>query len=425
VHATLAIPETLTILLVEDNPADARLIREMLVEEPAAGIELEWESTLASALERAQRGGVSAVLLDLTLPDGSGLGTLHAVCRELPHMPIIVLTGLADDVLADGAMRAGAQDYLVKGRTDSATLVRSIRYSIERNRSEALRVKTEHELEDYRTRLEDMVAQRTAELLATNVQLEEALAARSRFLASVSHELRTPLNSIIGFSHILLTDAPGPTTEEQHRQLEMIHTSGEHLLELINQVLDLTRIDQGHHDLAIAPFDPATVAAEVIDTLEPLARSRGNALFMECENGRVGPLVSDESKVRQVLLNLVGNAVKYTEGGTITVKVGCEGLGVRFTVTDTGAGIPPETLKRVFQEFERGDVMDLEGSGLGLAIARALVGALGGDIEGKSVVGSGSTFAFLVPELTEAAAPAARSTSARPSASEAQNGHHQ
>jgi signal transduction histidine kinase len=203
----------------------------------------------------------------------------------------------------------------------------------------------------------------------------------------------------------------------------MIHLSGEHLLELINQVLDLTRIDQGHHDLAIGTFDPSTVAAEVVDTLEPLARSRGNTLRLECGEGAAEPFISDESKVRQVLLNLFGNAVKYTEAGRITVSVRREGSWVRFTVADTGAGIPPETLARVFQEFERGDVMDVEGSGLGLAIAQALVGVLGGQIEARSVVGAGSTFEFRVPELSGAAAPPLRTTSARLSAAEAEDRH--
>jgi two-component system, sensor histidine kinase len=391
-------PETITILLAEDNPGDARLIREMLSDAPGGGIDLAWEPTLAAALERARRGDISAVLLDLTLPDGSGLDTLHAVYREMPHMPIVVLTGIENEELANSAMRDGAQDYLVKGHIDSSTLVRSVRYAIGRAHTEAARARTERELEAYRTKLEEMVTLRTAELLAANLELGAALAARTRFLASVSHELRTPLNSIIGFSQILLTDAPGHTTDEQRRQLEMIHVSGQHLLEIINQILDLTRIDHGQEEFAISNFDPCALAAEVVESLEPLARDHEDTIRLARCEGADETLASDESKIRQVLLNLVGNAVKYTESGTITITIRREGADVDFLVEDTGPGIPAETLERLFIEFERGTVMNREGAGLGLAIALALARALGGDIEARSEVGVGSTFRFHVPE---------------------------
>ena len=397
-NGALTIPETIKILLVEDNPGDARLIREMLIDEPSAGIALEWEPTLAAGLERARKGGISAVLLDLTLPDGSGLDTLHAACREMPHVPIVVLTGMDDEELASKAVRSGAQDYLVKGRIDRSALLRSVRYSIERSRSEASRARAERDLEAYRSRLEEMVTERTAELLAANLQLEAALTARTRFLASVSHELRTPLNSIIGFSQILLTDAPGQTTDEQRRQLGMIHVSGQHLLEIINQILDLTRIEHGQEEFTITTFDPCVLAAEVIDSLEPLAQGREDTLALATRDSVERPLASDESKVRQVLLNLVGNAVKYTEAGTITVTVRREGTDAAFLVEDTGPGIPADTLERLFIEFERGSVIDREGSGLGLAIALALARSLGGDIRAESVVGEGSKFTFRVPD---------------------------
>jgi signal transduction histidine kinase len=400
VDRTATEPGPVSVLLIEDNPGDARLIREMLSDDPSANVELEWEQTLASGLARARRGGICAVLLDLTLPDGSGVATLHEALQEMPHMPVVVLTGMDDDELAGRAMRDGAQDYLVKGHADGPAIARSVRYAIERARAEALRARTERELEEYRGRLEDMVNERTADLLAANERLTAALATRARFLASVSHELRTPLNSIIGFGQLLRSETPGALNDEQLRQLEMLNASSQHLLGIVNQILELTRIEGGREEFTITSFDPCEVAALVVESMAPLAEARGDTIVLEIGGCAHEMLGSDESKIRQVLLNLVGNAVKYTEGGTVTVSVTTAGRLVYYTVSDTGRGIPPEALDRVFVEFERGDVMDhREGVGLGLAISRSLARALGGEVSVQSELGVGSTFAFWVPEF--------------------------
>jgi signal transduction histidine kinase len=384
------------VLIVEDNPGDARLIEEMLREESEAHISLIRAASLAEAASISSTVTPDLILLDLSLPDSFGLETLRAAQAALPVTPIVVLTGTRDDATTSAALREGAQDYLVKGSVDGATMVRAIRYAIGRHEAESARRGVELELEQYRLNLEQIVADRTAELLAANEDLEDALETRSRFLASVSHELRTPLNSIIGFSHILVSGAAGTLSEEQIRQVAMINGSGRQLLELINQILDLTRITLGHEEFAIADFCASTMAAKSIASVEPLAREKGVVLAMADGERRTVMVRGDESKVRQVLLNLLSNAIKYTPNGSVIVEVRCSEDECVFTVADTGPGIPPDELPGIFDEFVRADQAG-EGTGLGLPIARALARAMGGDVVAVSEVGTGSTFAFTVP----------------------------
>jgi PAS domain S-box-containing protein len=251
--------------------------------------------------------------------------------------------------------------------------------------------------------LEARVTQRTHELEETIAQLTEANEAKTRFLRSMSHELRTPLNSVIGFSSVLADGIPGQVNEEQARQLAMIKSSGQHLLALINDILDVSRIEAGAVEVHPEPIDVAALLAEAVDECGPSARDKGLALTSEVSEP-VPTLCSDPRAVRQILLNLISNAVKFTDAGEVVVRAFQPSAHVVcFSVSDTGRGIAAEERERVFREFEQapGQAPNIEGTGLGLAICRGLAGSLGGTLKLESTLGESSTFTLTLPETRE------------------------
>lgn len=251
------------------------------------------------------------------------------------------------------------------------------------------------DLDEARARAVD----RGVRLVETIRQLEEVTQAKSRFLANMSHELRTPLNSIIGFSGILLKGSAGPVNEEQAKQLEMVHTSGKRLLGLINDILDLTRIEAGRIEVRRAPTKVNKIVDAVIKQADPLRREKGLELNVSAPTEPL-TIVTDGARVEQVLLNLVTNAIKFTDHGGIDIDVTPEGEWVHFRVTDTGVGIPEEAFTRIFSEFEQIQQLDGEirsGAGLGLSISRQFATLLGGELTVDSTVGKGSTFTLSLP----------------------------
>lgn len=266
---------------------------------------------------------------------------------------------------------------------------------------------TEAELAGYRGELESLVEERTADLSAANEELRRANDAKDAFLASMSHELRTPLNSIIGFSGILSQGLAGPLTEEQQVQVGMVNRSGRHLLGLVDQVLDLSRIEPGSAGLAMEEIDPAALLAEVVEAVRPSAVDKGLDLVIAPSGG--GTLVTDPAKVRQILFNLIGNAIKFTERGSVTARVDRLPSGqFAFTVADTGPGITDGDQSRVFDAFtqlELPGVAKSSGAGLGLRISHEFARLLGGEITLDSAVGQGSTFRLVLPAVPDASHP--------------------
>jgi signal transduction histidine kinase len=357
-------------LLVEDNPGDARLIREMLREAGAgqATVDLDAADRLASGLQHLASAGADVVLLDLSLPDSSGFETFEQVHAAAPAVPIVVLSGLDDEALAVRAVHAGAQDYLVKGQVDGGTILRAMRYAIERQRLEAARQDLERQ--------------------------------RDEFFASVSHDLRTPVAAIKAAIGVVLANEPANMPATLHRLLGNIDQSADELARLIEDLLQIARLQAGRVELWRTAVDLRDAITRAVRPLEPLVEARHQHLELNLPAQEVRASV-DVERFGRVVRNLVGNAQKYgREGGLITISLEAQPGEVCLIVTDDGPGIPAAEQERIFDRFYRSVGAGSDGpvgSGLGLPIARALVELHGGHLWVESTPGHGSAFKVTLP----------------------------
>jgi signal transduction histidine kinase len=237
------------------------------------------------------------------------------------------------------------------------------------------------------------------ELQARTAEVEAASQHKSEFLANMSHELRTPLNAIIGFSEVLSERMFGELNEKQEEYLKDINASGQHLLSLINDILDLSKIEAGRMELELTDFHLPTALDNALILVRERAGRQSITLQMSVDE-RLGEVRADERKIRQVVLNLLSNAIKFTsEGGRIEVRAVPVDGSVEVTVSDTGVGIAPEDQQAIFEEFRQVGTAakKVEGTGLGLALSRKFIELHGGRIWVKSQVGAGSTFTFTLP----------------------------
>ena len=249
------------------------------------------------------------------------------------------------------------------------------------------------------------------ELVAAVDAAEDASRAKSAFLANMSHELRTPLNAIIGYSEMLHEELGERGLEDLVPDVAKIHGSGKHLLRLINDILDVSKIEAGKMDLLPEIFDAATLVRDVAATIRPLVEDHANSLAVTCSDG-IGLMKADLTRVRQVLLNLLSNAAKFTQGGRVALEADRVPMNgswwVRFRVRDTGIGMSPDQLARLFKAFTQADVSTTRrygGTGLGLVISRQLCQMMGGEVTVESEPGVGSTFTVLLPTNTVEAPP--------------------
>lgn len=386
--------QSIKLLLVEDNAAEARLLQEYLKAVTSKQFSLVHVKRLAAACDRLSESSFDIILLDLTLPDSQGLETLEAMNAIAPSLPIVVLTHTEDEELGVELVRRGAQDYLVKRHVNRELLVRAVCYAIERKQAaEALRQANDS--------LEMRVAERTAELAKTNEELQAANKAKSEFLTNMSHELRTPLNSILGFAQLL--QRAKNLTAEQKENSDIIYQSGTHLLTMIGDILDLSKIEAGKMQLTPKDLHLPEFLETVVEILRIKAEKKGISLTYKPTSELPAVIQADEKRLRQVLINLLGNAVKFTEKGGVTFKVAMKHVkesspypeaSIRFEIADTGIGIAPDQLENIFLPFEQvGNAQHkTEGTGLGLAISQKIVQMMGSTLQVKSQPGEGSVF---------------------------------
>jgi signal transduction histidine kinase len=378
----------LRVLLVEDSADDAELILRTLRRGGFAPSYLRVESAEAMAAA-LQEGGWEIVLSDYKLPQFSGPAALELLKGTGFDLPFIVISGTVGEEVAVECMRAGASDFLPKGH-----LVR-LPAAVLRELTSATNREAQRDGERQRGELE----------LARERAVRES-SFKSEFLATMSHELRTPLNAILGFSELLVDETVGTLNAKQTEYLELVLHSGRHLLNLINDFLDLSKIEAGRMELRLERCAVDQVVAEVISTAEPLADAKQIEISASFERA-LPAVAADLGRLRQVLFNLMSNAIKFTPaGGRVCIqgepaRNGAADGQVQVSVADTGIGVRREDQERIFTAFEQVDspyARHLEGTGLGLALTRRLVELHGGRIWVESAgEGRGSTFRFTLP----------------------------
>lgn len=372
----------INVLLVEDNPGDARLMGEMLAEANNR-FNLEYAQWLSAGLARVIADDIDVILLDLSLPDSQGFDTFVKMHTQAPDIPILVLTGLDDADMAVKAVHQGAQDYLVKGGVDSATLVRAIRYAIERQQM----------LVD----LEQRVSERTRELAEANEQLKELDRLKSKFVSDVSHELRSPITNLSLYLELLERARP----EKQSHYLTILKNQTRRLIQLVEDILNLSRLDAGKDALVFSPVDLNAITRQVAIAHRLRAQAAGLILAFEPAFD-LPPVLGDPNQLTQVVTNLVDNAINYTPQGTINIStlLDSETGQVCLVIVDTGSGIGSPDLAHIFDRFYRGQYASdytIPGTGLGLAIVKEIIDLHNGAVTVASTEAGGTTFKVWLP----------------------------
>jgi signal transduction histidine kinase len=365
----------LQILLVEDSAGDALLLREMFRREKPGSFALKHVVRMSEAEAYLAQAGVDIILLDMGLPDEHGIETVRRMHAVAPNIPVIVLTGLDDEVLAAEAMKEGAQDFLIKGQIESRALPRALRHAIERQH-----MQTETEL----------------------ARIDQ-IRIKDEFLSHVSHELRSPLNAIYQFVTLVQDGLAGEVNPEQRGDLEIVLRNVKQLKSMINDLLEVTRSESGKVRLELQPTSLSDAIAETVDTLQWAATEKG--ITLSSERDRHLPLVvADPTRMRQILIILVENAIKFTPAnGTVRIQAGLLELDpgvVLIQVSDTGCGIDPDMIERIFERLFQAPIPSFaarKGLGLGLYICKDLVTRQGGRIWATSTPGKGAVFSLTVP----------------------------
>ncbi len=385
-----ATPKSARILIVDDSQEDRSAICHYLSE---AAIEAKLDFQFCQSakgedgLAAYHAEAPACILLDYYLPDMNGLeflNRLRGADGEIP-LPVVMLTGSTDRSLVLDSLAAGAQEYLPKRLMEPEMLLRAIQSAQNRFILLADQRRTQTELTASENRL--------------RLAAEQANLAKTRFLAGMSHELRTPLNGILGYAHLLRID--GGLTDMQAARVQAMLDAGAHLLELVNCVLDLATIEAGRAMLQKANVDPRVLAATCLDLVRPLAEAKSLALNLIIKSGLPYCLEVDAARLRQLLLNLLGNAVKFTTRGGVELRLMTVANGgtLRCEVADTGPGIPAAHRHRLFQDFERlgAGATRAEGSGLGLFLCNQLATLMDGQVGHADNPAGGSVFWLELP----------------------------
>lgn len=367
-------PQTTNVLLIEDNPGDADLVRLRLVEGKSS-VKVNCVNRLSDGLASLKAETPSVVLLDLNLPDSRGAETFRRVMEHSPNVPVVVLSGQDDEALAMKAVHQGVQDYLVKGNLSSNHLERAIRYAVERQ----------------------------ALLRALEISQKQKIDFKNQFLSHVSHELRTPLTCIHQYVTLLLDGLAGALTPDQGDHLKTILKSVNQLHAMIRDLLEAARAESGKMRIEPRCIALAELIQQTVAMLRPFADEKHIGLEIGIDQ-RLPLVNADPDRVLEVLINLVDNAIKYTpEHGAVMIQanlVDADHDSVYVSISDTGRGISPEAKNLVFERlYQDPDAIDnnRSGLGLGLFICKEIVRLHEGKIWVSSEPGQGSTFTFTLP----------------------------
>lgn len=376
----------LRLLVVDDDEYDRLAVRRCL-REPGVAVVVNEAATAAETLEFIREAHYDCVLLDYYIPEVDGLSLLHDIRAAAPDVPIVIFTGRGDEEVAVEIMKAGAVDYLPKASLTAERIASSLRHAMELSRSAAARRHAEAE----RERL--LVRER-----ASRAEAERAIRARDEMLGVVAHDLRNPVNTIMMAAGTMLEL---PMDEEQRsRTLRIIQRAALTMDGLIRDLLDVTSLELGSISIKRGNVAVDELLDEALELFEPQARPHDIAMSCDVAPG-LPPADGDHGRLTQVLSNIIGNALKFTPGrGSIALRAHSTNGFIEISVEDSGPGIPPDEVARVFDRFWKGDQTSNNGAGLGMTIAKGIVEAHGGRIWVDSVVGRGTTFRFIVPCAT-------------------------
>lgn len=366
---------TIRLLIIEDDQVDLELVVRSLRHSQRT-FEVTHATSIRQAIGELGSQAFDAVLLDLSLPDGCGLQSVERVLRASSTAPVIVLTGQDDELLALDALRYGVQDYLLKDELNSSLLVRSIRHAIER--------------------------------FELSLKAEAAIKAKGEFLANMSHEIRTPLTAIIGFTRMLHEDREMAASSEGQDCLATIKRSGEHLLDLVNDILDLSKIEGSNSQVEESVVEVQSLIDLMTSLFAERCQAKGITWSAPGYSDLPDNIYVDHRRLKQVLINLIGNAIKFTDQGTVQLQVSAkpgdlvDEFTLQIAVSDTGIGIDLADIEQLSQPFHQEDSSssrEYGGTGLGLTISRKLAQLMKGDIQVESKVGKGSCFTLTIPVL--------------------------
>jgi signal transduction histidine kinase len=371
--------ETVHILLIEDNPGDARLVEILLEESDLPNVQIIHRLTLGDGIAELQKRDFAVVLLDLTLPDSRGFETLERLIATKPDVNVVVMTGLADKVLGLNAVKAGAQDFLMKGGFDSDLLSKTLRYAIERK---------------------NVLIKLAAATRAREVA-EESARMKEQFIASISHEMRTPMNAIYGMSNLL---AQTKLDSEQRSFIDSVRQSSEILLGVINDILEVSTLQNGQMHFESADFDIIELMFNLVNVMQYKKAEKPLEFHLSIDPTVPKYILGDKLRLNQILYNIVGNAVKFTDEGFIKIGITMgkqegDNFVLSFSVEDSGIGIPQEKVATIFESFTRIRTKEriFEGTGLGLAIVKNLVVQQGGRVFANSEYKKGTTITAEMP----------------------------
>ncbi len=400
------IANSFTVILVEDEAGTRATLCGILED---TGYEVIGLERGVEALEAIRGNHFDVIITDIRLPDVDGMDILELAKEINPDAAVIMMTGYASMETAVDAVNHGAYAYFLKPinpdelKTAIANALKQQRLLVENKRLVDSLQYSNKLLFEANAQLRQEITERTRveqELIDKSGEVEEANRLKSEFLAHMSHELRTPLNAIIGFSELLIDGVLGKITQRQKKCLNDILASGQHLLNLINEVLDLSKIESGKTELRLTNFTLTDIIEPLKSSIMPMLTSRKQSLEIEVPDN-LPPVRADKAKVRQVLLNLLSNAIKFTaDGGWLKIEAVWRNDWCQVSVSDNGIGINREDQERMFEPFCQLDsplTRERSGTGLGLTIARQIIERHGGQIWVESDYGQGSRFTFTLP----------------------------